>query len=776
MTRLRVVGPVAWANLRSHKIPALLIALTLAACGGLVTFGLAAQTASGNAFDRLWHKTNGADLWLYLDAGRVTPRAVDGALATTTGVASWGQPQRSVSVTPAGIEQNSFNFGFTLRDWPTDPRALGHPDLVAGRAPRAGDGDVVVLDLNVARSWRVAVGGTVGIPTPAGVRPLRVIGLDASAEICPYPLCGPQVLFSAADTLTRLRLLPNPATGQLVVPIRVQGATTSRVTAVRDAITAKLPPGAIGYASIATTTRQFASLGYATQSGLLLAFAVVAALASILLIIVAIGGAVRADSRRVGLLKAVGLSTRQLRATVLAEYCGLGALGATAGAAVAAIAAPRVLASVTNQFASGSPGVPWRAGLVAVVVVTILVGGVVLAASRRSLRLNAVSALRSSAIGGHGATSLLRGPVVISRAYGEIATGRVRAALTGVALALAAGALVMSALFQAGLGLFVDRLAFDGARTGDLVVRTSDQLPATRVASVLSHQADVTGVVLEQSVNFSFPGSTDTLVARIRSGDVATMPQSLVSGRGLQRAGEVVVGYGLAHKHHLRLGDNLMIQVQGVPRSWRIVGVNREINNLGQMATTLAPSVPDARPFDQPQYLVHLRRGADSSRVASQLRSDSGGLMSATVVGARILPPLLRSIRPVISALAAVLALLTALGVFNAVLLGVQERRREYGLLRAVGMSQRQVLGIALTGTAVLAIAACIVTIPLAVVGGSALLNAVQSGLGIGPLSPPVPATVLAIGPAVVLIALVGALGPGWSASRTSVSVVLREL
>jgi putative ABC transport system permease protein len=775
MSRLRTVGPVAWANLRGHRIPAALIALTLAASGGLLTFGLAAQAASPNAFDRLWRATNGADLWLYLDAGRVTPASIDDIMAHTPGVASWGQPQRQASVTPL-VAQNSWGYGFVLRDWPTDTGALGHPELVAGRQPQRGDGDVVVLDINVARTWRLGIDSTLGIPTPSGVHQLRVVGLDANAENCPYPLCGPQSLFLPPGQLATLGLIRGGSVGQLAVGVRIQRATAARVSAVRDAIAAHLPVGSVAWAAPAATTRQFAALGYGTQSGLLLAFALVAAAASILLIVVAIGGAVRSDSRRIGLLKAVGFSTGQLRLTMLAEYVGLAVVGSASGAAVAAVWAPHILAPVVSQFGAGSPGLPWRGAVVAVAAITILATGVVLMASRRSVRLDAVSALRSDATGAHGAEPLLPGPLFVSRAVGEITASRARSALTATALALAAGALVMAALFQSGLGLFMDRLAFDGARTGDLVVRTSDQFPSGRAASVFASQDGVIGVVRERSLNFTLPGSADIHVLRLRSGDLTTIPQSLVSGRQLEGPGEIVVGYGLARLHHLSLGQTLDIGVAGTAHALRIVGVNREINNLGQMATTLAASVEGAVPFDQPQYLVRLRPGTDGADVASRIEAASGGLMEPTVISPRILPPLLRSIRPVIGALAAVLALLTALGVFNAVLLGVQERRHEYGLVRAVGMSRGQVLGIALTATAMVATAACLVAIPLATIGGSALLNAVQGRLGIGPLSAPVPATVLAVGPAVVLVALVGALGPAWSASRTNIAAVLREL
>jgi putative ABC transport system permease protein len=149
---------------------------------------------------------------------------------------------------------------------------------------------------------------------------------------------------------------------------------------------------------------------------------------------------------------------------------------------------------------------------------------------------------------------------------------------------------------------------------------------------------------------------------------------------------------------------------------------------------------------------------------------------NASPIGASSIPPILRSIGPVIDSLAAGLALLTVLGVFNAVFLGVQERRRHFGHLRALGMTRGQVLATGFAPTVALAVLACLVAVPLASLGGKSLLKALVGGIGIGPVSMPVPATVLAVIPAVISIAILGALGPAWLASRTSVTSIVREL
>ena len=780
MRTTRALASVAWANLAGQRVQALLIALTLAASAGLLTFGLAAQAATTNAFDRLWRRTDGADLWLYFDAARVTPAEAANALSHVPGVVASTPPQPQVPVIPAGVVQTGFGSGFVLREWPSPSQTLGRSEIVAGHAPQAGDRDVIVVDVNVARSFHFHVGDTVGIPTPSGVRSLKVIGLDVNPQNCPYPLCGPpQTLFVSPGHLGDLGLLSATSPGELAVGVRVQPPSRSRDNEVVRSLTSLLPPGSLSVAEPASKVRQLASFGYATQSGLLLMFASVASIAAVLLIVVAIAGPVRADSRRIGLLKAVGFSTAQLRVASLCEYVGLALVGGAVGATLGAIIAPHILTSVSQQYGTRAPGTPWPLGLIALAVVTVLTTVVVLLASRRPVALDAATALRSDPTGSRSATGLMRGPVVVARALSELGASRTRSILTALALALAAATLVISSLLQAGLGVFADGLVFDGGRTGDLLIRATSQLPSDRLEHLLGSQPGVTGVVRTRNAWISLPGSTDiwdTFLLRFRGGDTNGLPQSLVAGRQLQRSGEAVIGYALAKKRQLRVGDALTFGLGGNSRTLRVVGINRDVNNLGRIATTLETSFPDARPFDQPQYVVRLQRGTSPAVVSAAIKRATGGVVTPVVISSAILPPSLRSIKPVITVLASILAFLTALGVFNAVLLTMKGRRREFGLVRAVGMTRQQVVGVALTGTVAQALAACIVAVPLALVVGRIVLHTVQKGVGIGPLSLSTPTGVFAVGPAVVAIAVLGALGPAWSASKTDVTTVLRHL
>jgi putative ABC transport system permease protein len=409
---------------------------------------------------------------------------------------------------------------------------------------------------------------------------------------------------------------------------------------------------------------------------------------------------------------------------------------------------------------------------VATAGIIVLTTVVALLACRRAVRLQAVVALRADPSGGRAAASLSRGPVVLARAIGSLRAGGMRSVLGGVALALAAGGLVMATLMQGSLGAFVAHLAFDGARPGDLLA--SSAAPPADVAATLRATPGVTAVVWETNLTMQLPGGGDTYNLRVRSGDLAAVPQPLESGAQLAAPGDLVVGFGLARAHHIGVGQQLALDVAGAPRTFRVVGVNREIDNVGLMATTLAASLPRDTVFAAPVFYAVITPGYRAAQVAARVNRESHGVINAGVISNASLPPILRTIPTVIGALAVVLALLTGLGVFNTVFLSVQERRREFAISRAVGMAVGQVLATTVVGMVVLAAIASLFAVPSAVVLGRGAMDSITAGLGIGHPSLPVPLATMLVGPGVLIIAAVAAAGPAWSASTTDIVDALR--
>jgi putative ABC transport system permease protein len=126
------------------------------------------------------------------------------------------------------------------------------------------------------------------------------------------------------------------------------------------------------------------------------------------------------------------------------------------------------------------------------------------------------------------------------------------------------------------------------------------------------------------------------------------------------------------------------------------------------------------------------------------------------------------------AALTLVLGGIAALGVLNSVWMTVRERRREFGMLKSVGMTPEQVIASVLVAVAGIAVLAYVVGLPLGLIGIRALMSTVATNIGFGPIDPWTDEVGLALLlPGIVLLALIGAFIPAYRAGRTSVVDVL---
>jgi putative ABC transport system permease protein len=116
---------------------------------------------------------------------------------------------------------------------------------------------------------------------------------------------------------------------------------------------------------------------------------------------------------------------------------------------------------------------------------------------------------------------------------------------------------------------------------------------------------------------------------------------------------------------------------------------------------------------------------------------------------------------------------IATLGIVNTLLLSVYERTRELGLLRAVGMSRRQVRRMVRSESVIIAVIGCLVGIGMGLFWGWAFIAAL-SRQGISTFT--VPYELLA--GALVGAALVGmgaALIPAWRAGRLDILEAIAE-
>jgi putative ABC transport system permease protein len=321
-----------------------------------------------------------------------------------------------------------------------------------------------------------------------------------------------------------------------------------------------------------------------------------------------------------------------------------------------------------------------------------------------------------------------------------------------------------------GHGVSVSTLA---GKTG---FNTDARIPAADVAT-LGHLPGVAGV---ETYDFVIAGHSSGQLTVVEAS--TSLPSGLVlyQGRADPAAfarGQVIIGAGLARRDHLRAGSDLIlgtpsgfarVPVQGVWGDGNAAGNNLsmpmslEARLYGQQLPNGLTLVP-APGVSVSTIVTEADRAGVSSfltfSIPSQELSDSISSASGQITGFWALQRALLGVSFV--------SVLSTL-----VLVGIQ-RRREFGLLNAIGMTPRELFSMVVTEALVVAVVGAGLGIIVGFVLLEALLNATPLLVGFHDTYIPDFGSLL-YAPVAVGVAVAAALWPGWRASRLPILEALQ--
>lgn len=369
--------------------------------------------------------------------------------------------------------------------------------------------------------------------------------------------------------------------------------------------------------------------------------------------------------------------------------------------------------------------------------------------------------------------SLVARPLRAALAVVAVALGV--AALTGVQLGLPAlDAQASRAQLQRAGNSQLDVRAVSAAGFDDLTVLRLEHLPGVRGGQALQEKR-----VIARADPTSINGVTVTVVA-VAGGTAGLRPVQLVEGR-LPRAGstdEVTLDQGLAAAlpatgapRPLATGDEVRLLTGTGSNVFHVVGISSG-TSAGPAFTRSAAFVSEAAaqgPFGQglrtPLVALQLRPGADPAVLARTVRFDLGG-QALTVDPRAVATEPLQQLRPLLGLVTLLTVVIGAGVVADTLWLGVVERRREIGLLRAAGAGRRHVFRLFLAEAAVLAAAGAVAGLVLGIaLAGILVRQLAPSDLGVPAVSLSAWAVIgsIALGMA---MALLGAFIPAAMAAR----------
>lgn len=282
-----------------------------------------------------------------------------------------------------------------------------------------------------------------------------------------------------------------------------------------------------------------------------------------------------------------------------------------------------------------------------------------------------------------------------------------RTAITAAALMIGVALVAFVLVFAAGLKSTVAKVV-DENFAGGLVIQNSDGFsPIPNGAAKAARK--VPGVELVATVRGAQaklleggrPGATTQVNAPTRDIGTALNIEWTQGGPSALRTlkdGEAIVSDDFAGSHDLQLGDSfqLLTQTRARPR-FRVVGEFE--SKLGVLGNVLVTQRVMASDFAQTQDLfdfVQVEPGADEAEVQALLTKGAELLFPVTEVlnQGELKQEREKQIDGLVKLVLALLAfaiVISLFGIANTLALSIHERTRELGMLRAIGMSRRQV-------------------------------------------------------------------------------------
>jgi ABC-type lipoprotein release transport system permease subunit len=410
MGRLLLISRLAARDLRRRPAEAALLLLAIMAATTTLTLGLALHGVTDKPYQKTREATAGPDVVASADAAPpelgAQPANLTGlkALANAPGVTQSSGPF-PVAWTTLTADGETVNVRAEGRD--TAPAPVDRPKLTQGSWLR--DGGVVV-----EAAFADALGIEAGDSITLNGRTFRVAGVAVTAAAAPYPdaclgFCGPspgdaglvwltradaRSLASDARSLSYVSYLKlaDPAAAPAFIDAHTLPESAPPGTRASDP--APAPPFLQSWQRQASTSAQLV----ATQRRVLLTGAWLLGLLAVASVAVLVGGRMADQTRRVGLLKAVGGTPSLVAAVLLAEYVFVALLAAAAGLALGRLSAPLLIDSSAGMLGQAAPPPlsPSTVGLVTAVALAVAVAATFVPAVRAA-RTSTVRALADSA-------------------------------------------------------------------------------------------------------------------------------------------------------------------------------------------------------------------------------------------------------------------------------------------------------------------------------------------------------------------------------------------
>lgn len=762
------------ADILKRPVISILIVMTIATPSMLLILALATLLNLFSPYDRSFAELNGAHLWLYFDRERTRIRDINRIEDMPEVTESTGL-QYSMN-TRARMRDTSAWVG--LRMAPLSQPDVNRLQIQDGRYLQPRSLEIMAgKDLNYL--YELEINDLITITRSDGKKvSLPVVGMVYDPTWDTYRSTQPPYLYVSEETFRYF--FPDESTWDWSLGLRL--SDPEAVNPFLNRLKSALYSGAINAHTDWRDVRSAAMFGVQLNFVFLGTFSLFAILAAILVISTSINTTVISQFRQIGILKSVGFTQAQILALYLGQYVLLGVAGGLLGMAAGIALSPVPLKSVAaSMSATYRPSV--EPGLLAVGLILIL--GVIIVstigAALRGARANIVRTITTGAEAPRQKTfwlitlaERLGLPLIFVLSLHDVFAKPFRSFMVGLSLTTGVIGIVFGLTLSDTFKTYREEPEKLGVVHDALV--TAETTGRSKMNRLLQRAPGVDAFYYENVIDVE---TLDGKSFRVRAveGDLASFPFQVPAGRFFEPgAYEALAGRGLLNWLGLKVGDEITLTVKKHANrqvTWRIVGQYVEPADAGQMLMVSMPTMARlAGELEPGAYYLKLNPRADVPLLTQHLQPRPDADINLTIVQEKI-PDFVIYLQLSIIALGGVLIGIALVNVFNTSLLSMQEKVRTIGVLKTLGMTPAQVMGMAITSAGLLGLLGAIVGAPIGLLFTQTALNFMAQSYGMSEvvISPDF-FSMLVLIPSVAVVSMLGSFIPvRWAAHMPIVRV-----